>query len=158
MLCPGHKFFVGVDAKRQISGLVRWVFDWRCGLACRSFVSGQAAPYAPSWNPSKIAVRWFATPGLTKLILLVEGGHQSNVTFLLAPDRSVTSPWFLLAFISDHWPVSVSCAHSKRWKPRPSARNCTPRVPRRWMPTDDFAACVNNLASPPAGLAKLIAG
>ena len=54
--------------------------------------------------------------------------------------------------------MSVSCAPSKRWKFRQSARNCTPRVPRRWMPTDDFAACANNLASPPGGLTKLVPG
>ena len=51
-----------------------------------------------------------------------------------------------IAFSSDHWPVSVSCAPSKRWNLRQRARNCSSRVPRRWTPTDVFAAGVDNLA------------
>ena len=63
-----------------------------------------------------------------------------------------------IAFSSDHWPVSVSCAHSKRGKPRQRDSFGAPRVRRRWMPADGFADCVNNLESPPGGFAKQIAG
>ena len=63
-----------------------------------------------------------------------------------------------IAFSSNHWPVSVSCAPSfETLETRQCTRNCTPRVPCWWMPTDEFAACVNNLASPPGGLTEMIA-
>ena len=61
------------------------------------------------------------------------------------------------AFSSDHWPVSVSCAPSKRWNLRQKSRICTSRVPRRWCPPDQFVACVDDLADTPGHLATKIA-
>ena len=55
-----------------------------------------------------------------------------------------------IAFSSAHWSVSVSvcvCVPSKRGKPQQSAGNCTPRVSRRWMSTDEFGACVEIFGS-----------
>ena len=53
--------------------------------------------------------------------------------------------------------MSVSCAPSKLWNLRQKARICKSRVSRRWCPSDQFVACVNNLAVTPGNLATKIA-
>ena len=62
-----------------------------------------------------------------------------------------------IAFSSDHWPVSVSCAPSKRWNLRQKAKIRNSFVPRGWCPSDQFVACVDDLADTPGNLATKIA-
>ena len=92
-------------------------------------------------NFSKIAGSWSATPGLMRQIPLAESGHLSGLSigiesqfdFVLV---SADIPFYDvevvkdIAFSSDHWPVFVSCAPSKRWNLRQKAKLCTSRVPR----------------------------